>query len=201
MTKKKTIFQDARDLFEQGLQSVKNLSRFLSGTSRDKRTIKSTQKAFKELSEGRRAKDIGEQLGIPYQRVAVLRKKIEAGEAYSPELRDIVKEAAQEYNEKPQKLDGGVMYFPNKEKLQNSVNHIEVVKTFPELEDARRYWKRIINSDKYIGITSITKKGQKFYQVVGMGKRSQRPYKGKIQDHRARNRIDDIIAKYPKAKS
>lgn len=198
MAKKKSIYQGARDIWEQALTSVKSLSRFFRSQSRDKRTIKSTQKALGELSKGRTNKEIGEQLGIPYQRVTSLKKKISQGEAYSPELRDILKEAADEYNEEPRKLEGGVYFFPNREKLQKSVNRIEHIKTFPELSDAVNFWKKIIKSDKFIAITQVKKKGGMFYQVVGFGKRTQRPKGGKIQDRRAKNRVDQLLKKYPR---
>lgn len=199
MPKKKTIFEGAQDIFEQALTSVKNLSAFFRSTSRDKRTIKSTQKAMKQLSENRTNKEIGEQLGIPYQRVASLKKQIEEGKAYGPELRDLIKEEADQYNETPQQMEGGIYYFPNRDKLEKSVNKIETIKAFPTLIDAKNYWKKIIKSDKFIGITKVRKGKQDFYELVGFGRRSQRPRNGEIKDHRAKNRLQDIMKKYPKA--
>lgn len=193
---KKSIYKGATDLWEQALSSVKNLSKFFRSESRDKRTIKSTQKAWKELSNERTNKEIGEQLGISYQRVTSIKKQVEQGKAYSPELRDVLQSAAKEYNDEPRKLDGGVYFFPNKEKLQKTSKHLDHIKTFPELDDAVNFWKKIIKSDQFIAITQVKKKGGMFYQLVGFGKRAQRPEKNVIKDKRAKNRITDLLAKY-----
>ncbi len=199
MPKKKSVFEGARDLVEQALGSVRNLTAFLRTTSRDRRTIQSTRRAMREATQGRTNKEVGEQLGISYQRVTALKKAVEEGHAYSPELRDIFQEEAKRYNEEPQQLPEGVTLFPNREKLERSINHLDTIKTFPELSDAINYWKRIIKSDLYI---AIVKEKDGFYSVVGLGRRSQRP-KGpnrEISDRRAKNRLDQILQKYSNKK-
>lgn len=193
---KKSIYKGASDLWEQALSSVKNLSKFFRSESHDKRTIKSTQRAAKELFTDRRDKEVAEKLGISRQRATSIRKQVEAGKAYSPELRDVLKSAATEYNDSPRQLEGGVYLFPNKEKLQKTSKHLDHIKTFPELSDAVNFWKKIIKSDKFIAITQVKQKGGTFYQIVGFGKRTQRPKGGSIQDKRAKNRITDLLAKY-----
>lgn len=192
---KKSVYKGASDLWEQALSSVKNLSKFFRTESRDKRTIKSTQKAWRELSNERTNKEIGEQLGISYQRVTSIKRQVSEGKAYSPELRDVLQSAASEYNDAPRKLEGGVYFFPNKEKLQKTSKNLDHIKTFPELSDAVNFWKKIIKSDKFIAITQVKQKGGMFYQIVGFGKRTQRPKAGAIQDKRAKNRIDDLLKK------
>jgi hypothetical protein len=199
MPKKKSIFEGARDLVEQGIKSVKNITAFFRSTSRDRRTIKSTQRAMREATQGRTNKEIGEQLGVSYQRVTAIKKAVEEGTAYSPELRDLFQEEAQRYNEEPRELEGGVYLFPNREKLERSVNNLDTIKTFPELDDALKYWGKIIQSDDYI---AIVKEKDDFYSVVGLGRRSQRPKgpKHEISDRRAKNRLDQILTKYPRRK-
>lgn len=198
MPKKKSVFEGARDLLEQAIGSVKNITAFFRSTSRDKRTIKSTQRAMREATQGRTNKEIGEQLGVSYQRVTALKKAVEEGTAYSPELRDLFQEEAERYNEEPRELEGGLYLFPNREKLENSVNHLDVIKTFPEEEDAVKYWKKIIQSEQYI---AIVKNGD-FFELVGFGRRNQRPKgpKREISDKRAKNRLDQILTKYSKKK-
>ena len=194
--KSKSIYKGASDLWEQALSSVKNLSRFFRTESRDKRTIKSTQRAAKELFTDRKNKEIGEQLGVSYQRVTSIKRQVMEGKAYSPELRDILQSAADEYNDKPRQLEDGIYFFPKRDKLVKSTNHIDTIKIFPELSDATKFWKKVIKSDKFIAITQVGKGDKAFYHVVGLGTRRQRPFKGAIQDKRAKNRIDQILGKY-----
>ena len=191
--KKKSIFQGATDILAQGLISVKKVGAFFKQTSRDKRTVSSTKRAAAELQEGRTPKEVAQSLGISTQKWTAVKKKIQKGEVYGPEVRDTLKSARKEYSLKPQKLDQGVYYFPDLKKLKQKT-HVDLIRPFEFLEDAIEWWKGVVKSNKFIAIAE--KDG--LYYVVGLGTRSQRPQKGKTYEHGAGNRVSELISKYPR---
>jgi hypothetical protein len=219
MAKKKSIFENAKDLIEQGLVSAKSLTGFFRNTNRDKRTIKSTQKAVETFQAGRTNKEAAADLGISTQRYTALKKQISQGKAYSPELRDVLIENAPRQepsrrstprNVEPETLvdvardKSGVYTFSSLETLQDSGTKVEIIKSFPSKRSAISWWKTIVNSGKYI---AVAKDSSGFYNVVAFGKREERPksytkhYKnGKskkvtvIEDKNGRNRVSEIIA-------
>ena len=276
MARKRNIFQDAKDVLAQGLISVRNLGAFFKQTNRDKRSIQGTKKAARELSEDRRPKEVAAQLGISTQKWTAIRKKIREGKAYSPELREVLKEADKEfkpipaqvqrqaeqfyipkesrdkrtrssvkraaselsegrsnkeiaaqlgispqkwaatkkkieagqlygpelreqlnnaiteYKTTPERMDNGVYYFPDYGKLKKTVKHIDMIKSFGFIEDALDWWETIVNSDTYLAIT----KKDGMYQVIGLGKRNQRPQKGKQYQRGGNNRVKQLLSKY-----
>jgi len=195
--KRRNIYQDAKDILQQGLISVRKLSSFFKQTSHDKRTVKSTQRAAAELSEGRKPKEVASQLGMSYQRWTAIKKQIDKGQAYSPELRDILKDTREEYLSEPQKetAPGGksVWYFPDMNRLKQRTK-VDLIKPFGFLSDALAFWETIISSSEYIAITN--KDGM--YYVVGLGKRSQRPQKGKKMERGGGNRVNQLLKAYPR---
>lgn len=208
---KRNLQQDSKDIIEQGIISIKKgLSDFLGNITRDRRTRKSTQKAAAEFFEGKRAKQAGEELGVSYQRAAAIKRGIESGKYYSPELRDIFKEKNEEFNIRPQYVgseegEGGVWFFPDRNRLERT-HKVEEIKAFPFLEDAIEWWSSVIGSDKFIAITREKgkKPGDDFYHVVGIGERSQRPKTVKSKSGKSRKvtenpgkvRLADIRKKY-----
>lgn len=159
--------------------------------SHDKRTVKSTQRAARELATGRRPKEIADQLGISVQKWNSLKKQIEQGEIYGPEIKNQLENARQEYLTTPQQQENGVYFFPDLNKLKKTT-HVDMIKGFPELEDALEWWESIVASDTYIAIAE--KNGM--YYVVGLGKRSQRPQKGRTHETGGGNRVKQLLAKY-----
>jgi hypothetical protein len=157
----------------------------------DKRTVKSTQRAARELFADRTDKEVAAQLGISRQKATALKQKIAAGKAYGPELRDQLQNANRDYIATPQQMSEGVYYFPEMSKLKKTT-HVDIIKPFTFLEDALQWWKTIVKSGTYLAITQ--KNGM--YYVVGLGKRSQRPQKGKIQERGAGNRVKQLLSKY-----
>lgn len=205
MTKKKNL---AKDIISQALVSVKNLSAFWRTESHDKRTIKGTKTALKELQGKRKDKEVAADLGISRQRYTALKNQINKGKAYSPELRDILKDTTAERKEalEPERLKEGVYVFPSLETLQDTGTKVEVIKSFTSKKDARSWWKNIVNSGKYVG---IAKQSNGLWSVVAFGERKQRPKtiktrnsKGQytseriIEDMHGRNRVSEIMDKY-----
>jgi len=162
--------------------------------NRDKRSIKSTQRAARQLAENRSDKEVASQLGMSRQKWTGLKKKIESGEAYSPELKDQLDNARLDYTATPQQMENGVYFFPDMGKLKK-VTHVDIIKTFGFLDDALDWWESIVSSDTYIAITELNGS----FHVVGLGRRNQRPYKGKVAKRGGGNRVKQLLDKYPKA--
>lgn len=204
----------ASDIIEQGIISARSIANFFRVTSRDKRTVKSTKTALKELEGGRRPKEVAADLGITYQRYTALKKQVTKGQAYSPELRDVFKQTKAQREEalrpgpergprKPgagkeqaepeiQRTPEGVYTFDNLEKIKATGTKVEEIKSFTSKRDALNWWKTINQSSKYIAIA----RHGKLWKVVGFGDRSQRPKttrhktrKGTIKEVRS---IEDI---------
>lgn len=197
-----------QDIIEQGLISSVSPTKFLKRLSSDRRTRASTQRAARELFSGRSASEVGEQIGISYQRATALRLGVEKGTIYSPEIRDYLKGNVQE-SEKPVQTKEGVWYFPD-EKLLNKAYKTERIKGFADRQDAINWWQSIIGSEKYVVIARQKgkKEGQDFYQVLGLGSRAERPrtYKaqksGKAYKRREKQgemRLTQIRKKYEKS--
>lgn len=197
-----------KDILEQGLISSVSPVQFLKNNTRDARTRKSTQRAARDFFEGKTSREAGEQLGVSYQRATAIRRGIEKGQIYSPELRDLLQENVKE-GEKPYRLEAGVWYFPDEKQL-NKIYKTERIKGFAELDDAEDFWNTVIGSEKYIVI--VRQKGktprESFYQVVGLGSRAERPrtYKAKKSgrkykrtEKRGEMRLDQIRKKYEKS--
>jgi len=159
--------------------------------SHDKRTVKSTQRAARELAQGRSPKAIADQLGISVQKWTSLKKQIDRGDIYGPEIKTHLESAKKEYLTTPQQMENGVYYFPDLNKLKKTT-HVDMIKGFPELDDALEWWESIVASDTYIAIAE--KNGM--YYVVGLGKRSQRPQKGRTHETGGKNRVKQLLAKY-----
>jgi hypothetical protein len=159
--------------------------------SHDKRTVKSTQRAARELAAGRSPKEVADQLGISVQKWTSLKKQIDRGDIYGPEIKSRLAAAKTEYLTTPQQMENGVFYFPDLNKLKKTT-HVDMIKGFPELSDALEWWESIVASDTYIAIAE--KNGM--YYVVGLGKRSQRPQKGRGHEAGAGNRVKQLLAKY-----
>jgi len=158
---------------------------------RDGRSRKGTQKAAKELWEGRTNKEVAKQLGISPQKASRIRKAIESGDLYSPELKDELKSARLDYEATPQKMENGVYFFPDIKKLKKFTK-VDIIKTFGFLDDALEWWESVVSSDTYIAITE--QNGS--YHVVGLGKRGQRPTRGKSYERGKGNRVKQLISKY-----
>src|SRR6185503_8127218 len=122
--------QDARDIFAQGLISVRKLTGFFQTTNRDKRSIKSTQRAARELAAGHSDKEVASQLGISRQKWTALKHRIEKGAAYSPELREVLREADQDIKQAPPAIMRGeargkepppAFYIPSESRDKRSI--------------------------------------------------------------------------------
>ena len=98
-----------------------------------------------------------------------------------------------DYIATPQKMDNGVYLFPDMDRLKKTTK-VDIIKPFGFLSDALDWWKTIVNSGTYL---AIAQRGGMYY-VVGLGKRKQRPMRGKSYERGGGNRVTQLIQKYPK---
>jgi len=194
------ITQRRIDNFIDNLGQVKGPAGYLQATSRDKRTIRSTQRIVKEISQQSRPKQIARELGISTQKWVSIRKKIQEGKAYSPELRESLKQAAvglapaHEVKESP----GGMFYdyfqdIGELDKIKIRWAKSITPRGFDTLDQAAEWWERIGGgADYFVIAASVSKRtGRKLYKVYEIRTAGEIKNKGKLKNMiRAREIIE-----------
>src|SRR5512146_81260 len=85
------VTKERLSAFRDYVQSTPKVSKFFQTNSTDKRTIRSTQRITQELTRHEKASTIANRLGVSTQKWVAIRKQVNQGKAYSPELRDTLK--------------------------------------------------------------------------------------------------------------
>jgi len=179
-------------------------AKFVKEISHDRRTIRSVKRLTKELTINARPKEIAQELGISTQKWLSIKKKIEAGQAYGPELRESLKQAVagavpdHEIREAP----GGMSfdYFPNDSKLTRLIHwsHKVTQRGYDTIDQAAEWWERIGGGADYFVISSTVSKktGRKTYNVYDIRTPSEIKSKGHLKNIiRAREIIEKEYGK------
>lgn len=195
----KGISQHKIDNFIDNLGQVKGPAGYLKEISQDRRTIPSVQRLAKELQKTGRPSEVARELGISHQRWTAIRKKIEKGEAYGPELRESLKQAITGIAP-----DHEIKYSPNGSqydffkdaatlgKLKITWAKVVTPGGFKDLEEAEEWWEKIGGGAAYFVISSRTQDGKKRYFVYDIRTASELKSKGKLKNMiRARKIIEE----------
>jgi hypothetical protein len=202
--KPKGISQRRIDNYVDNLRQVQGVGGYLKEISRDRRTIRSVQRLTRELISNARPKEIAAELGMSTQRWTAIRKKIESGQAYSPELRESLKQAVSGAvpDHETRDAPGGRVfdYFPNDTKLNRLIPWCKKVtpRGFSDIDQAAKWWETIGGGAEYFVISASTSKktGRKIYNVYEIRTAAEIKNKGRLKNViRAREIIEKEYGK------
>lgn len=165
------------------IEPFETLMQIVSG-AKDKRTLPSVQKEIKYLFENFNAAEIAEKIGLAnYQQAVALRKRVENGESYSPELRDLLREAREKL-ESEYKIVGkeGEIYYPSTKALNKDYTGYKTASyAHNSYESALKWWKGVTGGAGYFVILrkKSKKTGREIFYVMDIDPDRKRPGKGK----------------------
>ena len=184
------ISQRKIDNFIDNLAQVRGPAGYLQEISHDKRTVKSVQRLTRELRQEFKPHEIAHELGISTQKWTAIRKRIEEGKAYGPELRESLKQAKggiapdHELKESP----NGMTYdlyrnIGTMEKIGITWGRDVTPGGFYTLEEAANWWQEIGGGAEYFVICGKVEKstGHIKYHVYDIRTASELKNKGKLK--------------------
>jgi hypothetical protein len=182
----KGISQRKIDNFIDNLGQVKGPAGYLKEISQDRRTIPSVQRLAKEIQKTGRPSEVARELGISHQKWTAIRKKIEKGEAYGPELRESLKQAITGIAP-----DHEIKYSPNGSQYDffKDDSVLAALKItwrkdvtpggYKTEKEAAEWWEKIGGGAAYFVISSITQGGKRKFHVYDIRTASELKNKGK----------------------
>jgi hypothetical protein len=171
------------------IAQVRRPTKYIETRSHDKRTIRSTQRYAREISKTAAPHEIAKTLGISTQRWTAIRKKIEQGKAYGPELREALKQATVEAipEHEIREAPGGMFFdfFPSEATLLKNIKWAKKVtkKGYRDIKQAANWWEQIGGGADYFVIAASVSQytGETLYNVYDIRTASELKGKGSLK--------------------
>ena len=208
MKKQKVITSSARlDEFREVLQGAKKVSSAVREITHDKRSLRSTQSAERALSGKYKTSEIAQELGLSTQKWVAIRKQIRAGNAYSPEIRDLLRAGINEKKQEEQQevekirirkaqsprtytveesINGEVnrktaKVYSSLKQVQELIGYADPIKLCPDKKSAALWWLKIgAGSDYFVLARETRGSGKGGYWVVDIRSPEEKASKGEL---------------------